>query len=81
MWRDALSGQQEMLEWIFDSAPGGMAIVEYSQHLGGILAFANEALASLTGYTREELVGMPAFKLIPEVSDEAESSRNELVAG
>ncbi|MGB0120671.1 MAG: EAL domain-containing protein, partial [Solirubrobacterales bacterium] len=42
---------------------------------------ANEALASLTGYTREELVGMPAFKLIPEVSDEAESSRNELVAG
>ncbi|MGA7396406.1 MAG: diguanylate cyclase, partial [Solirubrobacterales bacterium] len=70
-----------MLEWIFGSAPGGMAIVEYSQHLGGILAFANEALAGLTGYTREELVGMPAFKLIPEVSDEAESSRNELVAG
>jgi|GEM_PF-3478448 len=70
-----------MLEWVFGSAPTGMAVVEYSQHLGGILVFANEALEELTGYTQKDLVGMPAYKLIPEVSDEAESSRNELVAG
>lgn len=81
MWRGASSEQKEMLDWVFGAAPSGMAVVEYDHLIGGRLVYANEALEILTGYPMEELIGMPAFNLIPEVSDEAEISRNELVAG
>ncbi len=70
-----------MLDWVFGASPGGMAVVEYDDLVGGRIVFANEALATLSGYSREELQGMPAYHLIPQVSAEGEMSRNELVAG
>jgi len=70
-----------MLDWVFGAAPSGMAVVEYNHLIGGRLVYANEALEILTGYPMDELIGLPAYKLIPEVSDEAAISRNELVAG
>ena len=70
-----------MLDWVFGAAPNGMAVVEYDELIGGKIVNANEALEIITGYSAEELVGMPAYRLIPVVSDAAEISRNELVAG
>jgi len=70
-----------MLDWVFGAAPSGMAVVEYDELIGGKLVNANEALEIITGYAKDELIGMPAHRLIPEVSDSAEISRNELVAG
>lgn len=81
MWRGASSEQKEMLDWVFGAAPNGMAVVEYDELIGGKLVNANEALEIITGYSKDELIGMPAHVLIPEVSDSAEISRNELVAG
>lgn len=81
MWRGATSEQREMVDWVFGAAPGGMALVEYSDHAGGILLRVNEALEQLTGYSSEELEGMPAYLLIPAVSDEGAASRNEMIAG
>jgi len=81
MWRGASSEQKEMLDWVFGAAPSGMAVVEYDHLIGGRLVYGNEALEILTGYSMDELIGMPAFNLIPEVSEEASISRNELVAG
>ena len=70
-----------MVDWVFGAAPGGMAIVEYDHHVGGVLLFANPAMERLTGYSKEELEGMPVYQLIPEVSDEGANSRNEMIAG
>jgi len=70
-----------MIDWAFGAAPGGMALVEYDHHAGGIIFNANAGLEILTGYSRDELEGMPAYRLIPEVSDEGAASRNELIAG
>ncbi len=58
-----------------------MAIVEYDQNIGGSIVFANPALEVLTGYSRGELKGMPAYRLIPKVSDQAANWRNELIEG
>jgi diguanylate cyclase (GGDEF)-like protein/PAS domain S-box-containing protein len=81
MWRGASPEQRQILDWIFGASPAGMAVVEYDDLIGGKLVNSNEALEVITGYTAEELAGMPAHRLVPEVSDAAEISRNELVAG
>jgi diguanylate cyclase (GGDEF)-like protein/PAS domain S-box-containing protein len=81
MWRGATTEQRELLDWVFGAAPSGMAIVEYDRNIGGSIVFANPALGALTGYSKAELEGMPAYRLIPRVSDEAAGWRNELLAG
>lgn len=81
MWRGASKEQVELLDWVFGAAPSGMAIVEYDQNIGGSIVFANPALEVLTGYSRSELEGMPAYRLIPRVSDQAANWRNELIEG
>ncbi|MGK2932095.1 MAG: putative bifunctional diguanylate cyclase/phosphodiesterase [Solirubrobacterales bacterium] len=81
MWRGATTEQVELLDWVFGAAPSGMAIVEYDSNVGGSIVFANPALEVLTGYSREELQGMPAYRLIPKVSDQAANWRNELIEG
>jgi len=81
MWRGATTEQVELLNWVFSAAPSGMAIVEYDRNVGGSIVLANPALEVLTGYPREELEGMPAYRLIPKVSDQAANWRNELIEG
>ena len=81
MWRGASKEQIELLNWVFSAAPSGMAIVEYDLNVGGSIVLANPALEVLTGYSREELEGMPAYRLIPKVSDQAANWRNELIEG
>jgi len=70
-----------MLEWVFASAPSGIALIEYDHHVGGTVVMANPALEKLTGYGAKELIGMPAFKLIPDADEETIVGRNELIAG
>ena len=70
-----------MVDWILGAAPAGMAVVEYNHHVGGILLRVNPGMEALTGYSKDELEGMPSYRLIPEVSDEGANSRNELIAG
>ncbi|MBK5233289.1 MAG: PAS domain-containing protein [Thermoleophilia bacterium] len=81
MWRGATTDQIELLDWVFAAAPSGMAIVEYDHNIGGSIVFANPALEILTGYARAELEGMPAYRLIPKISDESANWRDELLDG
>ena len=71
----------ELVDWVIGAAPGGVALVEYDQNAGGILLRTNPALELITGYSADDLEGMPAYRLIPEVSDEGATSRNEMIAG
>lgn len=70
-----------MLEWVFAAAPSGISLIEYDRHAGGTVVMVNPEMVRLTGYEREELVGMPVYKLVPKISARALQERNELIAG
>jgi len=47
---------------VFDLLPDGIAIVD----LDGRIAYANEQLSQMSGYAREELLGLPVDELVPD---------------
>ncbi len=57
---DTLSG--ELVRSVLDSSPDAMVLIDS----GGHILFANQQLATLFGYHREEIRGQPVEVLIPE---------------
>ncbi len=62
-----LAESERMYRYLYDNSPDMMATLEPDT---GIILNCNHKLIELTGYSREELIGMPFFKLYHESSIE-----------
>jgi PAS domain S-box-containing protein len=57
-----LQERKAMLELLFEAAPDGLLVTDHN----GRITQANQRIESVFGYTRDELIGEPIERLLPE---------------
>ena len=78
----ALHNSERRFRTLFEDAPVGICIVDLAPENIGRLVSANSALARITGYQPEQMVGMPAVQLIsPEDRPLTQRGLDDLIAG
>jgi len=69
----ALSESEERFRRVVESSPSGILLADAT----GTIVLVNEALESMFGYSREELVGRPVELLVPETARAFHVARRE----